>query len=92
MNLLTGQVVYIRDGKGSILSKVKKVGCRINAVATNLLAAFMASVMFHALDSILVFDHFHVVKLMNDVLDEICRSVYWEEMDLNKLKVVKRTR
>jgi len=24
-----------------------------------------------------VFDHFHVVKLMNDTLDRIRRDVYW---------------
>jgi transposase len=43
-------------------------------------------------EATLVFDHFHVVKLMNDALDEIRRSVYREEKDLNKRKVFKGTR
>nr|WP_289159949.1 transposase [uncultured Parabacteroides sp.] len=41
----------------------------------------MSSVMTNAPDAVLVFDHFHVVKLMNDALDEIRRSVYRDEKD-----------
>lgn len=39
-----------------------------------------------------VFDHFHVVKLMNDVLDDIRRMQYSQEKDLNKRKVIKGAR
>ena len=39
-----------------------------------------------------VFDHFHVVKLMNDHLDDIRRKVYAMEKDVNKRKVLKGTR
>jgi len=48
--------------------------------------------MSHAPNATLVFDHFHVVKLMNDALDNIRRSLYREETDLNKRKVLKGTR
>ena len=97
VNLLTGQVVYIGDGKGSdaldnFWKKIKKCGVEIKAVATDLSAAFIASVMSNAPNAVLVFDHFHVVKLMNDTLDEIRRSVYRDEKDLNKRKVLKGTR
>lgn len=97
VNLLTGQVVYIGDGKGSgaldaFWKKIKKCGVEIKAVATDLSAAFIASVMANATNAVLVFDHFHVVKLMNDALDEIRRSLYREEKDLNKRKVLKGTR
>lgn len=97
VNLLTGQVVYIGDGKGSdaldaFWKKMEKLRAEIKAVAIDLSAAFIASVMSNAPNAVLVFDHFHVVKLMNDALDEIRRSVYREEKDLNKRKVLKGTR
>ncbi|KAA6315789.1 hypothetical protein EZS27_033806 [termite gut metagenome] len=40
----------------------------------------------------MVFDHFHVVKLMNDAIDQIRREGYREEKDLNKRNVLKGTR
>lgn len=97
VNLMTGQVVYVGDGKGSdaldgFWKKVQKAGCVIKSVATDLSVAFISSVMSNAPDAVLVFDHFHVVKLMNDALDEIRRSVYRDEKDLNKRKVLKGTR
>ena len=52
----------------------------------------MASVMKNAPQAILVFDHFHVVKLMNDTLDVIRRNLYREEKDVNRRKVFKRIR
>ena len=97
VNLVNGQVVHIGDGKGKealagFWEKVKKAGVSIKAVATDLSSAFIASVMENAPQATLVFDHFHVVKLMNEVLDGVRRSAYREETDLNKRKVIKGTR
>lgn len=97
VNLLNGQVVYIGQGKGmdaleGFWKKVKKNGVVIKAVATDLSGAFISSVLQNAPQATLVFDHFHVVKLMNDSLDMIRRNVYREEKDLNKRKVLKGTR
>ncbi len=61
-------------------------------MATDLSAAFKASVMENCPDAIHVFDHFHVVKLMNEKLDDIRRKVYSMEKDTNKRKVLKRTK
>jgi Transposase and inactivated derivatives len=97
VDLETGRIIYLGDGKSSdalngFWEKVKKTGIKIEAVATDLSAAFVSSVMTNASDATLVFDHFHVVKLMNDALDEIRRLLYREEKDLNKRKVMKGTR
>jgi transposase len=73
-------------------AKVKKAGIRIEAVATDLSPAFISAVMTHLPNATLVFDHFHVVKLMNDAPDEIRRGLYRQEKDLNKRKVIKGTR
>jgi transposase len=89
VDIQTGRVIYIGDGMGADVldkfrQKVEKKGVRIEAVATDLLSAFISSVMTHAPDATLVFDHFHVIKLMNDALDGIRRSLYRQERDLNK--------
>ena len=43
-------------------------------------------------EAVHVFDHFHVVKLMNEKLDETRRLQYHTEKDINKRKVLKGTR
>ena len=80
------------DALEGFWKKVKKNGVLIKAVATDLSGAFISSVLQNAPQATLVFDHFHVVKLMNDTLDIIRRNVYREEKDLNKRKVLKGTR
>ena len=61
-------------------------------MATDFSPALIASVFENCPDAIYVFDHFHVVKLMNDHLDDIRRKVYAMEKDINKRKVLKGTR
>ena len=97
VDLDTSRVIYMGDGrKASALDKfwrkVRKKGVKIEAVATDLSAAYISSVMTNAPEATLVFDHFHVVKLMNDAIDQIRRDIYREETDLNKRKVLKGTR
>jgi len=97
VDLITGRVIYIGEGKGGnaldgFWKKVQKSGACIEAVATDLSPAFISAVMTNLPNATLVFDHFHVVKLMNDALDEIRRSLVREEQDLNKRNVIKGTR
>ena len=93
----TGRVIYVGPGRSSdslkgFWAKVKKKGVKIEAIATDLSTAFISSVLTNAPDSTLVFDHFHVVKLMNEALDKLRRELYRQERDLNKRKVLKGTR
>ena len=37
-------------------------------------------------------DHFHVVKLMNEKIDQLRRQLWHVEKDLNKRKIIKGTR
>ena len=97
VDLDSGRVLYVGDGKGAdaltkFWSKVKRKGIKIKHVATDLSAAFIASVMENCPEAVHVFDHFHVVKLMNEKLDDIRRKVYSMEKDVNKRKVLKGTR
>ena len=96
-DLQTGQVVYVGEGKSAsaldkFWKKIRKAGAVIKAVATDLSAAFMSSVRENAPNATLVFDHFHIVKLMNDTLDKLRRQAYSQEADLMKRKVLKGTR
>ena len=97
VDLDSGRILYVGDGKGTdaltgFWKKVKRKGIKIKHVATDLSAAFIASVMENCPEAVHVFDHFHVVKLMNEKLDDIRRKAYNMEKDVNKRKVLKGTR
>ena len=97
VDLVSGRILYVGDGKGAdaldkFWKKVKRKKVEIKYVATDLSTAFTASVFENCPNAVHVFDHFHVVKLMNEKLDDIRRNVYNMEKDINKRKVLKGTR
>lgn len=97
VDLRSGRILYVGDGKGSdsldkFWKRIKKKGIHIKYIATDLSAAFIASVYENCPNAVHVFDHFHVVKLMNEKLDDIRRTQYHMEKDINKRKVLKGTR
>ena len=97
VDLISGRILYVGEGKGiealaDFWKKVRRKNVSIKYVATDLSAAFIGSVLENCPDAIHVFDHFHVVKLMNDKLDDIRRIQYNMEKDINKRKVLKGTR
>ncbi|MBP6527925.1 MAG: transposase [Prevotella sp.] len=61
----------------------------IKLVATATYAAFTLSVLKNCPHAVHVFDHFHVVKLINDKLDEIPRLQYAMEKGINKRGILK---
>ena len=97
VDLDTGRILYVGDGKGAdaldrFWKRCRRHNVRIEHVATDLSAAFIASILENCPNAVHVFDHFHVVKLMNEHLDDIRRKVYNMEKDINKRKVLKGTR
>ena len=58
----------------------------IRYIATDLSSAFISSVHKNCPNAVHVFDHLHVVKLLNEKLDDIRKK------DINKRKVLKGTR
>jgi transposase len=84
VNLETGQIVYVGDGKGAdaldgFWRMVKKAGVKIEAVASDLSAAYISAVRENAPDAVYVFDHFHLVKLINEALDKVRRRIVNQE-------------
>lgn len=97
VDLRTGLIIYVGAGKCAdsmdrFWERVRRKGLEIKYVATDLPAAFISSVSENCFKAIYVFDHFHVMKLMNDKLDEIRRVQYNMEKNVNKRKVLKGTR
>lgn len=97
VDLKSGRIIYVGDGKGTdtlegFWKRIGRKGIDIKYVATDLSAAFISSVYENCPNAVHVFDHFHVVKLMNEKLDEIRRVQYNMEKDINKRKVLKGTR
>ena len=97
VDLRSGRILYVGEGKGTdaldgFWKRVKRKGIDIKYVATDLSAAFISSVYENCPNALHVFDHFHVVKLMNEKLDDIRRVQYSMEKDINKRKVLKGTR
>lgn len=97
VDLDSGRIIYVGDGKGKdslvkFWKKVKRQNVNIEHIASDLSPAFTASILENAPKAIHVFDHFHVVKLMNEALDDIRRELWRDEKDLNKRNVIKGTR
>lgn len=97
VDLRSGRILHVGEGKGAdalkgFWKRIKRKGIDIKYVATDLSAAFISSVYEHCPNAVHVFDHFHVVKLMNEKLDDIRRVQYNMEKDINKRKVLKGTR
>lgn len=81
LNLLSGAVVFVGDGKGvdalrPFWRRLRRSGAHIQAVATDLSAAYIRAVRDHLPRAVHVFDHFHVVKLYNDKLSALRRDLY----------------
>ena len=84
VNLETGQIVYVGDGKGAdaldgFWKLVNKAGVKIEAVASDLSAAYISAVRQNAPNAVYVFDHFHMVKLINEALDKVRRRIVNQE-------------
>jgi transposase len=90
-------VVFVGNGKGAdalepFWQRLKCSGAVIEAVAIDMSQAYIAAVSRHLPDAVLVFDHFHVIKLFNDRLSELRRQLYHQIEDDQKRRVIKGTR
>lgn len=97
VDLDTGRIVYVGEGKGAdaldrFWKRCRRHHVQIRHVATDLSSAFISSVMENCPGAVHVFDHFHVVKLMNERLDDIRKNVFHMERNVNRRKVIKGTR
>lgn len=96
LDLRSGAVIFIGEGKGSealdpFWKRLRSSKARIEAVAIDMSTAYIRAVTEHLPDAVVVFDHFHVVKLMNDKLSSLRRSLQRKASEEQK-DVLKGTR
>ena len=97
IDLDTGIIIHVGDGKGGealepFWKKVKSNQVNIEAVAMDISPAYISAVTNNLPNAQIVFDHFHVVKLLNDQLSKLRRDLYRQETVINKKKLLKGTR
>ena len=97
MDLQSGAVIFVGDGKGAEVlapfwKELSLIRAQIQAVATDMSQAYIVAVWENLPSVPLVFDHFHVVKLMNETLTQIRRALYHELHDVMGRKVLKGSR
>jgi transposase len=97
MDLESGAVVFVGDGKGAdalkpFWKRLRPSKAVIEAVAMDMSAAYRGAVSAHLPKATIVFDHFHVIKLYNDKLSQLRRDLYREATEVMHKEVLKGTR
>ncbi len=97
MDLESGAVVFVGDGKGAdalkpFWKRLRPSKAKIAAVAMDMSAGYWGAAMTHLPKAKIVFDHFHVIKLFNDKLSNLRRALYREATDIMHKEVLKGTR
>jgi transposase len=83
LNLLTGAVVFVGDGKGvdalkPFWKRLRRSRAKIEAVATDMSPAYIRAIRDNLRRAVHVFDHFHVIKLYNEKLSAFRRQLFHE--------------
>jgi len=97
LDLLSGAVVFVGDGKGAealepFWKRLRASRAKIQAVATDMGKAYIRAVRDNLPKAVHVFDHFHVVKLFNDKLSSLRRNLFHEAQSDTDRKLLKGTR
>ena len=97
LDLKSGAVVFVGDGKGAdalqpFWKRLKHSRARIEAVAMDMSPAYINAVQRHLRKAVIVFDHFHVIKLFNEKLSDLRRELYREATEQLHKDVLKGTR
>jgi transposase len=97
MDLRSGVVVFVGDGKGTealepFWRRLRASKARVEAVAIDMSPAYIRAVRENLPGAATVFDRFHIVKLFNDKLSDLRRSLFREVLGQKKHQVIKGIR
>lgn len=97
LDLRSGAVVYVGDGKGAealtaFWKRLRASHAKVKAVATDMSKAYIAAVRKNLPKAVHVFDHFHVIKLYNDKLSAFRRELFRQLTDEGQRLILKGTR
>lgn len=92
----SGRIIWVGRGKaGEALNRfwrLKASGARIEAVAMDMSQAYASAVARHLPEALIVFDRFHVIKLMNEKLDDLRRELVRQAESEDAKVAIKATR
>lgn len=97
LDLHSGVVLFVGEGKSAdslrpFWTRLKRSRACVQAVAIDMSAAYINAVSTHLSDAAIVFDHFHVVKLMNEKLTALRRELYRNATEKQGKDLLKGTR
>jgi transposase len=97
LDLVSGAVVFVGDGKGAdalkpFWKRLKSSHAKVKAVAMDMSPAYISAVQTHLRNAVIVFDHFHIIKLFNEKLSDLRRDLYREATEKLHKNVLKGTR
>jgi len=97
LDLESGAVVFVGDGRGAnaldpFWKRLKASRAKVEAVAIDMSPAYIKAVKTHLKKAVLVFDHFHIIKLFNDKLSNLRRELYREATGPLQKDVLKGSR
>ena len=97
LNLRSGAVVFVGDGKGAealtaFWKRLRASHAKVKAVATDMCKAYIKAVRENLPRAVHVFDHFHVIKLYNEKLSAFRRELFRTLTDEPERKILKGTR
>jgi transposase len=75
----SGAVLHVGKGRGGeslaqFMKRLKHSKCKIKAVAIDMSKSYTAWIKKYLPDAEIVYDHFHVIKLINEKLDKVRRK------------------
>ena len=79
-DMTSGAVLHVGDGKGGDAlevfgNKLKHSKTNIETVAMDMARGYVSWVEKNLPDAVIVFDHFHIIKLMNEKVDKVRRRI-----------------
>lgn len=83
IDLESGRILHVSKGRGAnaldkFFRRLRRARVRIQAVSCDMAAGYWSAVLKHLKSAALVFDRFHIIKLMNERIDEIRRGLQRE--------------
>ena len=96
LDLISGAVVFVGDGKGAdalvpFWRRLKIARARIDAIAIDMSPSYIAAVSANLPKAVIVFDHFHIVKMFNDKLSDLRRDLQ-RHAEIADQEILKGTR
>lgn len=97
LDLETGAILFVGQGKKAeslqpFWRRLRAARANVEAVAIDMSPAYLNAVEENLPAATVVFDHFHIIKLMNEKLTALRRDLHREAIDKRRQQVLKGTR